>query len=401
MSQSIDGDHRFYHYDGFHNTRSLTDMNGAVTDTYRYDAYGTLLEQTGSTTNPYLYRGEQCDAETDAYYLLARSYQPATGRFLTTDPVEGNTSDPITLHRYLYGKNDPVNNINPSGEMTFTDTQLTAGIVGILSGISVGGWALGNVLPDQYAWLAENLFPDAGIIGISAFGKININSRVMREIKELLQFMKPGGGFPSQIFQPDYWPYHPCYDPSTQVSGGIIFGGEAMWSFGSSQWGLFWYWGPQVEIQRYQPKLGGFDVSISTGYVFNLWNCMDYTGAFRSVNFPGGSFFFDPGRLSGNKGPWGVSWPILSFGGSQTFVGANQTDYKHPLIQSEVPYGVLAADWPILQAASTAHFVLTYNKSAYVTAVGTAFPGASAKSNQSIMVEIPKWKRLPLLADSC
>jgi uncharacterized protein RhaS with RHS repeats len=81
VSQSIDGHQHFSQYDGFHNTRALSDMNGAITDTYCYDAYGMLLEQTGSTTNPYLYRGVQCDAETDAYYLLARSYQPATGRF--------------------------------------------------------------------------------------------------------------------------------------------------------------------------------------------------------------------------------------------------------------------------------------------------------------------------------
>jgi RHS repeat-associated protein len=82
-------------------------MSGTVTDTYRYDAYGTLLEQTGSTTNPYLYRGEPYDAELDAYYLRARSYQPGTGRFLTTDPVEGHLADPMTWHRYVYGKNKP------------------------------------------------------------------------------------------------------------------------------------------------------------------------------------------------------------------------------------------------------------------------------------------------------
>ncbi|MCP4379434.1 MAG: sugar-binding protein, partial [bacterium] len=97
VSQSIDGVNRFYHYDGFHNTRSLTDMDGAVTDTYRYDAYGTLQEQNGNTQNPYLYRGEQFDPETDSYYLRARYYQPGTGRFSSTDPFEGETSDPMSL----------------------------------------------------------------------------------------------------------------------------------------------------------------------------------------------------------------------------------------------------------------------------------------------------------------
>ncbi len=34
--------------------------------------------------NPYLYRGEQFDADLSAYYLRARYYQAATGRFLAT-----------------------------------------------------------------------------------------------------------------------------------------------------------------------------------------------------------------------------------------------------------------------------------------------------------------------------
>ena len=105
VSQNIDGVNRFYHYDGFHNTRVLSDMSGTVTATYRYDAYGRLLNQTGVTENPYLYRGEQYDPETDSYYLRARYYQPEVGRFLSTDPVEGDISDPMTLHRYLYGNN--------------------------------------------------------------------------------------------------------------------------------------------------------------------------------------------------------------------------------------------------------------------------------------------------------
>jgi len=201
VSQAIDGVPHYYHYDGFHNTRALSDLNGTVTDTYAYDAYGTVLNQIGVTQNPYLYRGEQFDPETDSYYLRARYYQPDVGRFVSTDPVEGDTFTPMTFHRYLYGNNNPVNNIDPSGEITLTDTQLTAGIVGILSGISAGGWALGNILPDQYAWLAENLFPDAGIVGISAFAKLNINSRIIREIKELFQFMKPGV-LPVEFFNP-------------------------------------------------------------------------------------------------------------------------------------------------------------------------------------------------------
>ncbi|GAK54526.1 Rhs family protein [Candidatus Moduliflexus flocculans] len=62
--------------------RGLSDAAGNITDSYAYDAYGMLLHQTGATANPYLYRGEPFDADLSAYYLRARSYQAATGRFL-------------------------------------------------------------------------------------------------------------------------------------------------------------------------------------------------------------------------------------------------------------------------------------------------------------------------------
>jgi hypothetical protein len=49
------------------------------------------------------------------YYLRARYYQPDTGRFWTMDTFEGNNEDPLSLHKYLYVKNHPVNETDPSG----------------------------------------------------------------------------------------------------------------------------------------------------------------------------------------------------------------------------------------------------------------------------------------------
>jgi YD repeat-containing protein len=41
----------FYGYDGHGSVRQLTDAFGNVTDTFTYDAFGNLLERTGSTPN--------------------------------------------------------------------------------------------------------------------------------------------------------------------------------------------------------------------------------------------------------------------------------------------------------------------------------------------------------------
>jgi RHS repeat-associated protein len=45
----------------------------------------------------------------------ARYYNPATGRFMSRDPLDGKSYDPKTLHKYLYAGGDPVNQIDPSG----------------------------------------------------------------------------------------------------------------------------------------------------------------------------------------------------------------------------------------------------------------------------------------------
>ena len=105
----------FYGYDGAGSVRQLTNVLGAVTDEYEYDAFGNSFTKTGTTPNNYLYRGEQFDSDLGLYYLRARYYNPNTGRFLSRDPEDGKPWDPKTLHKYLYAGGDPVNAIDPTG----------------------------------------------------------------------------------------------------------------------------------------------------------------------------------------------------------------------------------------------------------------------------------------------
>jgi len=115
----------YYHYDGQLSTRFLTNEQAApeipstaaptVTDTYTYDAFGNQLVTTGSTTNNYLYTGEQWDPNVEFYYLRARYYDQAVGRFTSRDPAPGSQYEPASLHKYVYVVNDPVNRIDPTG----------------------------------------------------------------------------------------------------------------------------------------------------------------------------------------------------------------------------------------------------------------------------------------------
>lgn len=119
----------FYLSDGQLSTRQLTDTTGAVTDTYTYDAFGVLLGFTGTTPNVYLYVGEQLDPNVGFYYLRARYYNQATGRFITTDPKEGSIFDPASLHRYLYANADPIDNGDPSGQFFTAGDQSSANTI--------------------------------------------------------------------------------------------------------------------------------------------------------------------------------------------------------------------------------------------------------------------------------
>jgi RHS repeat-associated protein len=113
----------FYGYDGGGTVRLLTDGTGTVTDTYDYDAWGNIVNVTGSTPNVYLYRGEQYDSDLGLYSLRARYYNPLTGRFLTRDPADAVPPIPQTIQKYSYADADPVGKLDPTGRVTARATE--------------------------------------------------------------------------------------------------------------------------------------------------------------------------------------------------------------------------------------------------------------------------------------
>jgi RHS repeat-associated protein len=152
----------FYGYDGGGNVRQLTSSAGAVTDTYEYDAFGNSFTKQGTTPNNYLYRGEQYDSDLGLYYLRARYYNPATGRFLSRDPENGRANDPASLHKYLYAGGNPVNLIDPSGRDIATYAKTTLIVGG--SALSSAELFLGGTAESIAEWMAEL---EAGIAEIS------------------------------------------------------------------------------------------------------------------------------------------------------------------------------------------------------------------------------------------
>jgi RHS repeat-associated protein len=132
----------YYLADGLGSTTGLTDGEGSVVGTYTYDVFGAIRSETGGQTNDYRFTGQQLDVASDLYYLRARYYDPAIGRFMAMDPFLGFWGSPLSLNQYLYALDDPVNLIDPFGLFGFKDIKNAAGKVG--GGIKKGAEKAGS-----------------------------------------------------------------------------------------------------------------------------------------------------------------------------------------------------------------------------------------------------------------
>ena len=201
----------FFGYDGHGSTRLLTDGSGAVTATFAYDAFGTLMAQTPDSIPQtlYLYAGEQWDPDLGLYYNRARYLNPDTGRFWSMDSFEGSGEDPLTLHKYLYANADPLNGVDPSGNETLLSlnaaTAIQFAIRGFANVTASAGIKLitSKVLHTDFDYsVAEGLwdFTAGGIVG-AGVGYLNAGlGKIMGKYgsSAILRFALYGGASAGQ-----------------------------------------------------------------------------------------------------------------------------------------------------------------------------------------------------------
>jgi RHS repeat-associated protein len=178
ISQNQDNNTSFYHVDGLGSTRLLTDNQGNLVSTYDYDAFGRLLDSTGSVNNSYLFAGEQYDNNIDSYYLRQRYYDFNTGRFTQGDFFEGDLEIPISLNKFLYTLANPVNDVDPSGLISLW----------LLEGIFVHNAISRNFIGKAY----DSISPLYGH-----------NLLANREISTILRERHPGQEFDRNLKRPD------------------------------------------------------------------------------------------------------------------------------------------------------------------------------------------------------
>ena len=72
---------------------------------------------------PFRYSGEYFAKSSNTYYLRARYYNPAIGRFITEDSIRGKATDPLSLNLYIYCANNPIIFWDPSGHMSVLEIE--------------------------------------------------------------------------------------------------------------------------------------------------------------------------------------------------------------------------------------------------------------------------------------
>ena len=197
-----------YRKDAQGNVVALLNADGEVAVRYEYDAWGNnvVTDKDGNPVtsgigvlNPFRYRSYYYDTETELYYLQTRYYDPELGRFISQDSIEYAAPETINgLNLYAYCANNPVMNIDPTGNAwwefwkwnwkaigaivgtvaatvgAIALTAVTFGVAGALA-IGITGFAIGvagSLISQSIAGEGINIgkvfFDGAwGIIGIS------------------------------------------------------------------------------------------------------------------------------------------------------------------------------------------------------------------------------------------
>jgi RHS repeat-associated protein len=96
--------------DNLGSVRTIADDAGNVVSTTSFDPYGQIEDHVGLASSTIGYTGAWTDVTTGLVYLRARDYDPATGQFVTVDPIVDQTRQP-----YAYVANNPLAATDPRG----------------------------------------------------------------------------------------------------------------------------------------------------------------------------------------------------------------------------------------------------------------------------------------------
>jgi RHS repeat-associated protein len=93
-----------------------TDATGNIIATLDYRPFGA--QASGTAVDGPGYTSHVGDADTQLIYMQARYFDPAIGRFVSTDPLGLQVGDAFSFNNYAYANNNPIVNWDPQGLCT-------------------------------------------------------------------------------------------------------------------------------------------------------------------------------------------------------------------------------------------------------------------------------------------
>ena len=121
---------------------------------FSYDAFGKITEKYHTKNSiltplgmvelvllqairrftPFGYRGYCYDTFTGLYYLQSRYYDPNVGRFINADDTNylNATGTVLGCNLFAYCENDPVNRVDPEGNLSVGFSMIIGAILGVL-----------------------------------------------------------------------------------------------------------------------------------------------------------------------------------------------------------------------------------------------------------------------------
>lgn len=103
---------RFLYQDQISSTSFIANAAGSLVDRYVHGPFGEDLAGGLTARTPISYAGTQRVQPPRLSYMWNRWYDPASGRFLSRDPISFSGGD-FNLYRYV--KNNPINRVDPLG----------------------------------------------------------------------------------------------------------------------------------------------------------------------------------------------------------------------------------------------------------------------------------------------
>lgn len=168
--------------------------------TFTYDVFGkrtVTYQANGSTTpgqielltqmradllNPFAYRGYCYDYDMGMYYLQSRYYDPNTGRFINADDTNylNATGTVLGCNLFAYCENDPVNKVDPKGNLAISVSVATYFVGTLIKYALVGLFVLVSYV----------ILVNSGLINTLVEALVNCLSYVGNAIKSQIEELK-------------------------------------------------------------------------------------------------------------------------------------------------------------------------------------------------------------------